>query len=214
MIVAGALRGPAQYRVVHVVRDPPPVTVLLADPAEPHLANLLRAGGLVVVCGAPAEVVLVDLDEVTGAPADVVEALVAAHPDTPVMALSSAGPATLVLAAVRSGAAGYLLRTGCGAELVDAVHRAAGGEIVFSPGLAAAVLEEHAADAGFGPARLTDREADVLALVVAGYTARQIAGRLVLSPRTVENHVQRMLRKLDLPNRASLVRYAIENGLA
>jgi DNA-binding NarL/FixJ family response regulator len=213
VIVAGALHAATQDRVVHVVRDLP-VTVLLVDPARPQVAAMLRACELVVVHGVPADVVLVDLDEVTGAPADIVRALVAAHPDTPVVALSSAAAGTVVLAAVQSGAAGYLLRTAGGAELVDAVHRAAAGETVFSPGLAAAVLEEHTAEAGDGPARLTDREADVLALIVAGYTARQIAGRLVLSPRTVENHVQRMLRKLDLPNRASLVRYAIENGLA
>jgi len=50
--------------------------------------------------------------------------------------------------------------------------------------------------------------------VVEGLTARQIATRLVLSPRTVENHVQHILRKVGLPNRAALVRYAIEEGLA
>ena len=51
-------------------------------------------------------------------------------------------------------------------------------------------------------------------LVVDGLTARQIATRLVLSPRTVENHVQNVLRKLHLHSRAALVRYAIEHGLA
>ena len=61
---------------------------------------------------------------------------------------------------------------------------------------------------------LTEREAEVLRLVVEGLTARQIATRLVLSPRTVENHIQRTLRKLDVPGRAALVRYAIEHGLA
>ena len=61
--------------------------------------------------------------------------------------------------------------------------------------------------------RLTAREADVLRLVVEGLTARQIATRLVLSPRTVENHIQRVLRRLGVPNRAALVRYAVENGL-
>jgi DNA-binding NarL/FixJ family response regulator len=54
----------------------------------------------------------------------------------------------------------------------------------------------------------------VLRLVVEGFTGKQIATRLVLSPRTVENHVQNTLRKLGLPNRAALVRYAIEHGLA
>ncbi len=53
----------------------------------------------------------------------------------------------------------------------------------------------------------------MLRLVVEGLTARQIATRLVLSPRTVENHIQRVLRRLGVPNRAALVRYSVENGL-
>jgi DNA-binding NarL/FixJ family response regulator len=61
--------------------------------------------------------------------------------------------------------------------------------------------------------RLTERETEVLRLVARGLTAKQIATRLVLSHRTVENHVQNTLRKLQLHNRAELVRYAIENGL-
>jgi DNA-binding NarL/FixJ family response regulator len=63
-------------------------------------------------------------------------------------------------------------------------------------------------------AHLSPREADVLRLVVDGLTARQIATRLVLSPRTVEHHIQRVLRRLGVPNRAALVRHAIEHGLA
>jgi DNA-binding NarL/FixJ family response regulator len=63
------------------------------------------------------------------------------------------------------------------------------------------------------PPRLTDRETDVLRLVAKGLTARQIAERLVLSHRTVENHVQSTLRKLQLHNRVELARYAIEHGL-
>ena len=96
--------------------------------------------------------------------------------------------------------------------LADAVRRTAAGEAVFSPGLAEVVLEEQRCpDAA--RTRLTAREADVLRLVVDGLTARQIATRLVLSPRTVENHIQRVLRRLGVPNRATLVRHAIENGL-
>jgi DNA-binding NarL/FixJ family response regulator len=112
-----------------------------------------------------------------------------------------------VLAAVRAGAAGVVGPDG----VVDAVARLARGETAFSPDVAALVLDARGGAAG---ARLTERELDVLALVVEGLTARQIATRLVLSPRTVENHVQAMLRKLRLSNRAALVRYAIENGLA
>lgn len=215
---------------MHVVTDAAPVSVLLVDPAEPHLAAVLGAGGFAVLGAvapddAPREafarcpdVVLVDLDgpvsRRSAAAVGAIEALAAELPQLPVLALSATSGASAVLSAVRAGAAGYLVRAGSATELVDAVRRTAAGEAVFSPGLAAAVLEEHAAGAGAGPARLTDREADVLKLVVAGYTARQIAARLALSPRTVENHVQHMLRKLDVPNRAALVRHAIENGLA
>jgi DNA-binding NarL/FixJ family response regulator len=62
--------------------------------------------------------------------------------------------------------------------------------------------------------RLTERETEVLGLVAAGLTSRQIATRLGLSPRTVENHVQSTLRKLQLHNRIELVRYAISQGIA
>jgi len=67
--------------------------------------------------------------------------------------------------------------------------------------------------AAAGP-RLTGRETEVLRLVATGLTARQIANRLVLSRRTVENHVQRVMGKLQLHNRVELVRFAIATGLA
>ena len=68
------------------------------------------------------------------------------------------------------------------------------------------------ADAGAAP-KLTERETEVLRLVAKGLSYRQIAERLVLSHRTVQNHVQNTLRKLQLHNRVQLVRYAIEQGL-
>jgi DNA-binding NarL/FixJ family response regulator len=129
----------------------------------------------------------------------------------------SPGTGADVLAAVHAGASGYLVASGDPQALADAVRRTAAGEAVFSPGLAEVVLEaRRGPDAGpraSSPTRLTDREVDVLRLVVDGLTARQIATRLVLSPRTVEHHIQRVLRKLSVPNRAALVRHAIENSL-
>lgn len=208
------------------------MTVMLVDPSEAQLADVLAGGGLTVLpdvrpddaARTAAEhrpdVVLVDLDGAAGRRATAIvltaiEALGMLLPEPPVLALSAGSGAAAVLAAVRAGAAGYLVRTVSAAELVEAVRRTAAGDMVFTPGLASAVLEEHSGLGGpAAPARLTEREALVLRMVVAGLTARQIANRLVLSPRTVENHVQHMLRKLDVPNRAALVRYAIENGLA
>jgi len=153
------------------------------------------------------QVTVVDLDAVE---VDAIGAVTAMTPDARVLAVSRR--TTEALTAVRAGAVGYLVRPGSAADLVRAVRRTAAGEAVFSPGLADVVLAAHGP--GSPVTQLTDRESDVLRLVVEGLTARQIASRLVLSPRTVENHVQHVLRKLDLPNRAALVRYAIEQGLA
>lgn len=159
------------------------------------------------------QVTVVDLGA-DGPGVEAIRTVTDAVPEAVVLAVSGSSDASTseALAAVRAGATGYLVRPFSAADLVRAVVRTAAGEAVFSPGLADVVL------AGFGPgpstAALTERESDVLRLVVEGLTSRQIATRLVLSPRTVENHVQHVLRKLDLPNRAALVRYAVEHGWA
>jgi DNA-binding NarL/FixJ family response regulator len=88
---------------------------------------------------------------------------------------------------------------------------------VFSPGLAALVLGEYRRierDEPNPAAVLTDREREILRYVSTGLTARQIAERLVVSHRTVQNHVQNVLQKLQLHNRVELTRWAIEAGLA
>ncbi|MDN5751390.1 MAG: response regulator transcription factor, partial [Pseudonocardia sp.] len=188
----------------------------------PHRGPALVAAGVTVlaeagsapeavaaaVAGDP-RVVVVDL---SGPDALVAIALVVdERPGVAVLAVSRSAEHADVLAAVRAGATGYVVARSEG-PVADAVLRLARGEPAYSPGLAAVVLE--ASGSCERGVRLTDRESDVLALVVDGLTARQIAGRLVLSPRTVENHVHNLLRKLKVGNRAALVRYAIENGLA
>ena len=134
---------------------------------------------------------------------------------TKVLVLSASGEQQDVLEAVKAGASGYLLKSATAAELVDAVRRTAAGDAVFTPGLAGLVLGEYrrTADDDTAP-KLTARETEVLRLVAKGLTAKQVAERLVLSHRTVENHVQNTLSKLQLHNRAQLVRYAVEKGLA
>ena len=90
---------------------------------------------------------------------------------------------------------------------------------MFTPGLAGLVLGEYrrlsTAPPTSGPAapQLTERETEVLRLVAKGMGYKQIAEKLVLSHRTVQNHVQNTLSKLQLHNRVELVRYAIEQGL-
>ncbi|WP_031506561.1 response regulator [Streptomyces megasporus] len=139
-----------------------------------------------------------------------------------VLVLSASGEHADVLEAVKSGATGYLVKSASTEELLEAVRRTAAGDPVFTPGLAGLVLGEYRRLAGRAeprkpdePAapRLTERETEVLRLVAKGLSYKQIAERLVISHRTVQNHVQNTLGKLQLHNRVELVRYAIERGL-
>ncbi|MBN3928334.1 response regulator transcription factor [Streptomyces verrucosisporus] len=139
-----------------------------------------------------------------------------------VLVLSASGEHADVLEAVKSGATGYLVKSASTRELLEAVRRTAEGDPVFTPGLAGLVLGEYRRLAGDpaprgrdepGAPRLTERETEVLRLVAKGLSYKQIAERLVISHRTVQNHVQNTLGKLQLHNRVELVRYAIERGL-
>jgi DNA-binding NarL/FixJ family response regulator len=139
-------------------------------------------------------------------------------PGTRVLVLSASGEHEDVLEAVKAGASGYLVKSASVEELVDAIQRTAAGDAVFTAGLAGLVLGEYrrmaiTPDSATEAPQLTERETEVLRLVAKGQTARQIANKLVISHRTVENHVQSTLRKLQLHNRVELARYAIEHGL-
>jgi len=162
------------------------------------------------------DVVVLDLQLPDVSGVDVTRGLLAAHPPVRVLILSASGEHRDVLDAVKAGAAGYLLKSASRAELLDAVRRTAAGEPVFSAGLAGLVLGEFrrlAASPVPDTPRLTEREAEILRMVGTGLSYKQIADRLVLSHRTVQNHVQNTLTKLQLHNRVDLVRYAIEHGL-
>jgi DNA-binding NarL/FixJ family response regulator len=119
-----------------------------------------------------------------------------------------------LLDAVAAGAAGYLLKTTPTDELRREFVRAARGEPVFSPSLAALVLGEFrrlAKTAGANP--LSDREREVLQLVARGHPYARIGTDLGISAKTAENHVRNILGKLHLSRRADLVRYAVEHGI-
>lgn len=144
-------------------------------------------------------------------------------PEPPhVLVLSASGSGEDVLAAVKAGATGYLVKSADREQLLDAVRRVNAGEAVYTPGLAGLVLgeyrrlssrsEPHDEGAEAAPS-LTPRETEVLRLVAKGLAYKQIAGRLSISHRTVQNHVQNTLTKLHLHNRAQLVRYAIDQGI-
>lgn len=139
-------------------------------------------------------------------------------PSSKVLVLSASDERDDVLEAVKAGATGYLVKSASKAELADAVRATAAGRAVFTPSLAGLVLGEYrriAQNPSSGPATpsLTDRETEVLRFVAKGMSAKQIAKKLSLSHRTVENHVQATFRKLQVANRVEATRYAIEHGL-
>ena len=118
---------------------------------------------------------------------------------------------------IREGASGYILKDSEPEQLVSAIRNAAKGQIYLSPAVAKALMESYVMATtglnGENHVALTSREKDVMRLLAAGQTNREIAEALVLSRRTVEKHRQALTRKLGLSNRDDLTRYAIRRGL-
>lgn len=164
------------------------------------------------------DVVVMDMSLSDGSGATATAEVLAVSPSSRVLVLSASDERDDVLEAVKAGATGYLVKSASKAELTAAVRATAEGRAVFTPGLAGLVLGEyrriarHPDDSPATPS-LTERETEVLRFVAKGLTAKQIATRLSLSHRTVENHVQATFRKLQVANRVELARYAIEHGL-
>ena len=167
-----------------------------------------------LAAAAKPDVVLMDLQLPGKSGVETTATLVGADPSIRVLMFTSSGEDSDVLAAAKAGARGYIVKSATAHVLIDAVTRTAAGEAVFSPGLAALVLGEYRRmSSGPDGPLLSDRETEVLRLIAKGLTAKQVADRLVLSHRTVQNHVQNTLRKLQLHNKVELTRWAVDQGL-
>jgi DNA-binding NarL/FixJ family response regulator len=163
------------------------------------------------------DVVLLDVHLPDGGGHAVIAQVAPERPGVRFLALSVSDAAEDVIDVIRAGARGYVTKTISGAELTEAIHRTADGDAVFSPRLAGFVLDAfRSGDTASSDAeldQLTAREREVLQLIARGYTYKEIAGRLHLSPRTVESHVSAVLRKLQLSSRHELTRWAAERRL-
>ena len=168
-------------------------------------------GAIDVINGRQPDLVVCDLHMPRGGGLAVVRACATI---APIVILTVSEAERDLLDAVAAGAAGYLLKTTPTDELRREFVRAARGEPVFSPSLAALVLGEFrrmAKTAGANP--LSDREREVLQLVARGHPYARIGTDLGISAKTAENHVRNILGKLHLSRRADLVRYAVEHGI-
>lgn len=212
----------------------PKTTVMIVDDHpmwRDALARDLDADGFAVVATADGvaaarrraavvlpDVVVMDMQLTDGSGVEATAEVIAVSASSRVLVLSASDERDDVLEAVKAGATGYLVKSASRQELAAAVRATAEGRAVFTPGLAGLVLGEYRRiaqqpDSTPDTPALTERELEVLRFVAKGLTAKQIAARLSLSHRTVENHVQATFRKLQVANRVELARYAIEHGL-
>jgi DNA-binding NarL/FixJ family response regulator len=213
-----------------------PVRVVLVDDHEMVLeglkAMLARFVGRVRVVGVAAsaeeaqqvvtaltpDVVLCDVRLRGSSGLDLCRRLTSQHPECRVLLLSVYEDEQYVYQALRVGAAGYLLKRIGGEELVASLEMVHAGETVVDTTLAGRVASSaarlHSGEfwpgAGLG---LSQRESEVLGLIVAGLSNRAIAGRLVIGDETVKSHTRAIYRKLGVSDRAGAVAAALREGV-
>jgi DNA-binding NarL/FixJ family response regulator len=163
------------------------------------------------------DVVLMDLNLPDGTGIDATRAILAATPTTRVLVMTMSADDDAVVGSMRAGARGYVVKGAGRADVLHAVRTVAAGGAVFSPAVADR-LGGFFGSLGALPGRtafpeLTEREREVLDLVARGYDNRRIARELVLSDKTVRNHVSNVMTKLDVTDRAAAVVRARNAGL-
>jgi NarL family two-component system response regulator LiaR len=132
-------------------------------------------------------------------------------PDTEVIALTSVLEDESVFGALRAGAIGYLLKDTKADQLCQAIKAAAAGQVQLSPKAAERLMREVGAPQN--PEMLTERERDVLRLLAAGQSNKEIARTLGIAEKTVKSHVSNILAKLGMPSRTQAALYAVRIGL-
>jgi DNA-binding NarL/FixJ family response regulator len=139
------------------------------------------------------------------------------RPDLRVLILSMYDNEQYFFEALRAGASGYVLKSVADRDLVEACRATMRGEPFLYPAAVTALIREHLERAKDGDSvsgdPLTPRESEIVKLVAEGYSSKEIAETLVISPKTVERHRANVLEKLGLRDRVALTRYAIRHGL-
>jgi len=136
-----------------------------------------------------------------------------AVPHTKIILLTMHTEAPYVLEALQAGTVGYVLKTQAAVDIVQAIHEAMQGALYLSPRVANAVVQAYLTGSSLPPDPLTSREREILQRIAEGQTTKEIAAHLSLSVKTVESHRINFMRKLDIHETATLVRYAIRRGL-
>ncbi len=144
---------------------------------------------------------------------DAARELLKSSPKTKVVLLTQHDEDHYVTEALRAGAKGYVLKSQAADDLVHAIKEVCSGAVYLSPSISRAVVDAYLSRTYVSTDPLSARERQVLQLVGEGKSTKDVAAQLGISVKTAESHRARLMRKLDIHETASLVRYAIRRGL-
>ncbi len=185
---------------------------ILAASADLQVAGEAATGdeALALVKANDYDIAMLDMSMPGLAGLDLIKRLKIEKPALRILVLSMHGEHQYAARALKAGASGYLTKDSAGEQLVAAIRKIAGGGVHLTDAAAAALLQATGKPQHEG---LSDREFEVMRLLVEGLGPTEIGERLHLSVKTVSTHKTRILEKLGLGSTAELVRYAMEHKL-
>jgi two-component system response regulator NreC len=206
-----------------------PIRVVLADDhtlVRQGLRSLLERDGIQVVGDAQdgqelvrlagkhsPDVAVIDIGMPLLNGLDAARELKRVSPKTKAILLTRHDEDEYLIEALRAGAKGYVLKNQAATDLVHAIQLVCRGQVYLSPGMSSVVVNAYLSKTELPVDPLTSREREVLQLIAEGKSTRDIASLLGISVKTADSHRSRLMRKLDIHEVASLVRYAVRKGL-
>jgi two-component system response regulator NreC len=206
-----------------------PIKVLLADDhtlVRQGLKSLLEREGIQVVGEAQdghevlqlaakhsPDVAVLDISMPILNGLDAARELKRSAPKTKTILLTRHDEDEYLIEALRAGVKGYVLKNQAASDLVHAIQLVCRGQVYLSPGMSSVVVDAYLSKTELPVDPITSREREVLQLIAEGKSTKDIASLLGISVKTADSHRSRLMRKLDIHEVASFVRYAVRTGL-
>ena len=206
-----------------------PIRVVLADDhvlVRQGLKSLLEREGFQVVGEASdgqealqqvlslqPDIVVLDISMPILNGVDAARSIGRASPKTKVILLTQHGEDQYISGALEAGVCGYVLKSQVASDLVRAIQQVSHGQVYLSPGVSGALMDAYRSKSDKPADPLTPRERQVLQLIAEGKSTKDVASLLGISVKTAESHRTRLMQKLDIHETATLVRYAVRQGI-